>query len=107
MPETTGTKPEPPVWQQESFWLSVLAVVAAVPSIIDPILPLMPDDWRPVLLGISGVCAALAARFARIPGAEARAALPGVQATAETAVEAAGIVNERVNRMEQEEAPKR
>lgn len=100
----TGDKP---YWQQQSFWFAVVAGIAAAPSILDPILPLLPEKWRTALLGIAGVCAAIAARWARKPGAEARAALPAVRAQvdavetkADTAIGAVDDVNGRVARVE-------
>ena len=113
MPETTGTKPEPPVWQQESFWLAsgavVLAVLSAVPEVVTAVLPLLDDPkLEKILLAASAICAALAARFARKPGAEARAKLPEIEATAEVAKKRADVaaasaveVSERVAAVEE------
>ena len=97
MPETTPpVPPQPSRWQQESFWLALGAVVlgalVAVPEVVTALLPFVDDPTlRLRLLAASSICAALAARFARKPGAEARAKLPEIEATAAVAKERADV----------------
>ena len=114
MPETTPpVPPQPSRWQQESFWLAagsvVLAVLSAMPEIVNAVLPFVDDPkLGPKLLAGATACAALAARFARKPGAEARAKLPEIEATAEVAKKRADVaaasaveVSERVTAVEE------
>jgi hypothetical protein len=62
----------PPWYKQESFWLAIAAGCSAAPTVIEPFLPLLPEQWRQLLLAVGVALAAMSARFARKPGAEAR-----------------------------------
>lgn len=61
-----------PWYLQRSFWLSVVAALSAAPTFIEPFLPLLPEKWRNALLALGVALAAVSARYARKPGAEAR-----------------------------------
>lgn len=69
-----------PLWMQESFWFSLLGGMAAAPAVLEPLFPFIPEWWRARLVAVAAVCALIAARRAREPGAQARAALGGPEA---------------------------
>jgi len=75
MSETPVPVPDKPFWQQRSWWFASLSFVAALPTLVPELVPMMPEAWRTRLLAVCGLCGVIAARFARKPGAQARAAL--------------------------------
>ena len=60
-----------PWWQSKTVWTTLVAVLLALPAIIEPILPLLTDDQRRGALALSAMLAAIGSLFARKGGVEA------------------------------------
>jgi hypothetical protein len=99
-----------PLAKQESFWLTLVAVASAVASVLDVLIPALPNldpNLRSVLIAVAAAAGSLAGRRARTPGADARARLLEVSQVAEAALQAgsgaletAGSVQDRLRSLE-------
>jgi hypothetical protein len=70
---------EKPWYLQRSFWFSVAAACSAAPTFIEPFLPLLPEKPRQALLALGVALAAVSARYARKPGADAQERVSAVE----------------------------